>query len=1286
MAKVIHTPFSPFVNDNEKITLNYIKSKLEKSEDNNTWYVYTNIYLSADITSNIPLEVDMLIVSNKGIHVIEVKNWDRNTLDDMESSVVTNQGIKICRKAKIIGSTFKNKTGSGPFVKGKFLFSKDSEEIYENDSKRQNIEGAEIYGLKEWRKLLCINCPDILNYNQINAFNKIFAKDYYITKSSHIRKFHEFEIIKPLKSINEPFHRVFQAKKNPGKDKVILHVYDLSAYRASEDPRKIAEREANVLIRLQKISCLPSIIDSYQEAPEYPGEMYFYSYNDYESKTLEERAKDRSWEANDRILACINCYKCLKELHEFDNGKYLHRYLNPGTIKIKSNGLPIFTQLQYMKLSDTDTIANIAIENIHKSADYGPPDTVHGASFTEHSDIYSLTKSLLILFDKRDKAKPLLETILDCYRDYQIDQIIEKLEKLYREKKQKSIIDPQYWDEQTVKELNGRTYRIIRRLDSGIYFHVFQVMEIDSNQNDIAGPFVAKAIKGKDSICLEKVMASYRRIRQIAGDYFASRIIDMSDKWQENEICLIINWIEGIALKDLKGNLLSVTEGEEIEQSVINYMIKLCLGLTQLHKNGLVHGDVKPGNIIVRKKQIHLIDLGAVNENGSPPYFRSRQYCSREAEKNKIVFSDDIFSLAVSFFEVLFNKPPFEDLDHKEKGLSWDDTEKYPRLYKFMQKATDPDIMNRFESSMIALEFLSELTQDNELKNKAESESSESKTILGEKINNWLYSVLQSYPGSAIGNVETRGLDSDFAKETYIETNLDEFIYRDIIEKKVNLIILCGNAGDGKTALLQNLLTKLKIGNFDSKDRIIENKIGGSDLYVNLDGAASFGDRSSLELLGEFFQPFIEGDFDSSIIRIIAINDGPLLNWLEDHEQTWLSDQLIPRLFRQECNTLDKRIKFIDLNDRSLVGVSSGSYNMFLDKLITKILGKSNDWDNCSTCIAKDRCTAYFSYKRLTDIRTGPIIRKRILFALQAVHLKGKVHITAREIRAALIYIFFGAKFCRDVYTDNPEYYWDRAFNKETKSRQGDVLNELLYFDPALESHPKIDRYLLKNDASESINSLCSLRRMAYFEWDDDKINTIGDNQDSSYYPLSLSNTNYLKDFLDFEKGTDSRKQEICRQVCEGISKLESTISLEHERKDTIPLRITQYTPTETIFWVRKKLDNFSLYVPKAIQDYDIEYMHNHLILEYELKNNKKEFLLISSDLFELLRSIAKGYQLSDIGSDDSFANLSIFKQRLSQEDQQELFAYNPAQRDSIFRIFIDKNHNIQTLSIIEDR
>ena len=126
-------------------------------------------------------------------------------------------------------------------------------------------------------------------------------------------------------------------------------------------------------------------------------------------------------------------------------------------------------------------------------------------------------------------------------------------------------------------------------------------------------------------------------------------------------------------------------------------------------------------------------------------------------------------------------------------------------------------------------------------------------------------------------------------------------------------------------------------------------------------------------------------------------------------------------------------------------------------------------WKPCYTCSAQSRCTAWQSARLLgaseheADQRQGNLLRERLTLALQAVHQRNEVHITTREIKASLSYILFGTHYCTDRHNDPalvPEVPWDLAFDPESPLRQGALLKELIFLDPAMEAHPRIDRYL----------------------------------------------------------------------------------------------------------------------------------------------------------------------------------------------------------------------------------
>ena len=157
----------------------------------------------------------------------------------------------------------------------------------------------------------------------------------------------------------------------------------------------------------------------------------------------------------------------------------------------------------------------------------------------------------------------------------------------------------------------------------------------------------------------------------------------------------------------------------------------------------------------------------------------------------------------------------------------------------------------------------------------------------------WLHSLLQSYPGSRWGNRETRGLDTDFATQTYVETKIEEALHRDILQRRVRLVILCGNAGDGKTALLHHLAIRLGLGQQLSSQRILKGQIeNGPVVRMNLDGSAAWEERSADELLDGFLEPFQKGPPVEDIVHLLAINDGRLLEWMEKGEETPLKQDL----------------------------------------------------------------------------------------------------------------------------------------------------------------------------------------------------------------------------------------------------------------------------------------------------------------------------------------------------------------------------------------------------------
>jgi hypothetical protein len=130
------------------------------------------------------------------------------------------------------------------------------------------------------------------------------------------------------------------------------------------------------------------------------------------------------------------------------------------------------------------------------------------------------------------------------------------------------------------------------------------------------------------------------------------------------------------------------------------------------------------------------------------------------------------------------------------------------------------------------------------------------------------------------------------------------------------------------------------------------------------------------------------------------------------------------------------------------------------------------------------------------------------------------------------------------------------------------------------------------------------------------------------------------------------------------------------------PIRIVPRTPTETAFWVDKPLERFELEAERFDPPEGLETLHRYLTLSYKPRIGLTERLIVSLELYALLIDLANGVQILDAFSDDVFANLSVFTQRLAQEDERSLRAWNPAAEQQVFQIGVEMQNAGQTITL----
>ncbi len=141
----------------------------------------------------------------------------------------------------------------------------------------------------------------------------------------------------------------------------------------------------------------------------------------------------------------------------------------------------------------------------------------------------------------------------------------------------------------------------------------------------------------------------------------------------------------------------------------IELFLQVCDGVTHAHQKGLIHRDLKPGNILVKKPQgqsstVKIIDFGVAKSLhgklgthtahtrigsfvGTPVYSSPEQVLGHQADVDTRA---DIYSLGVVLYELLAGVTPYSDQELSDKSQA--------ELVKFLTQSDPPDPASRFQS------------------------------------------------------------------------------------------------------------------------------------------------------------------------------------------------------------------------------------------------------------------------------------------------------------------------------------------------------------------------------------------------------------------------------------------------------------------------------------------------------------------------------------------------------------------------------------------------------------
>src|SRR5215468_6788432 len=154
--------------------------------------------------------------------------------------------------------------------------------------------------------------------------------------------------------------------------------------------------------------------------------------------------------------------------------------------------------------------------------------------------------------------------------------------------------------------------------------------------------------------------------------------------FREAKACAKLNHPNIVTVYDMgedEGRLfivMELLEGEELRQIIkashvlnledkISVMLEVCSGLHYAHQKGIIHRDMKPGNIFLQKTgHVKILDFGIALIAATEPgltrtglIMGTLRYISPEQVRGRVDQRSDMFSIGSVFYELLTSRPPF---------------------------------------------------------------------------------------------------------------------------------------------------------------------------------------------------------------------------------------------------------------------------------------------------------------------------------------------------------------------------------------------------------------------------------------------------------------------------------------------------------------------------------------------------------------------------------------------------------------------------------------------------
>lgn len=275
--------------------------------------------------------------------------------------------------------------------------------------------------------------------------------------------------------------------------------------------------------------------------------------------------------------------------------------------------------------------------------------------------------------------------------------------------------------------LLGNRYELIEKIGEGGMAVVYKA------KCHLLNRFVAVKILKQEYNTDSDFVEKFKREALAVASLSNTNIVNIYDVGSENDIhYIVMEYVNGKTLKQIIKENVRLSSGRTVE-----FASQIAVALDCAHKNGLIHRDIKPHNILVTEDGVvKVTDFGiakvsnSVTITNSSKVIGSAHYFSPEQAKGGYVdCRTDIYSLGIVMYEMVTGKVPYDAespvsvaLKHIQepvippRQITWDIPESLNRL---ILKAIEKEPIKRYQTAKEMLEDLNRIRNNSDIQIKS---------------------------------------------------------------------------------------------------------------------------------------------------------------------------------------------------------------------------------------------------------------------------------------------------------------------------------------------------------------------------------------------------------------------------------------------------------------------------------------------------------------------------------------------------------------------------------------